>query len=412
MVDRTIPWGDPANAEYFTGEGGSDPPDGNYVVAETAAGTKLMEWDATASAWQVRGDVDASGQALTADSLDANSVSADDLQGGYAGLVRAVSGSGGVVGSFDPDSSSNAVQDAIDAINAESGEGYVLLPPRDIDVGTPITGRERIELRGGGVRSTVLRDTDPSTPMFKLDSAADGVNSWMGGFSCRTPATDATAPMMEFNTAIRSHNFGAVRFEFRRGSDILDMSSGNLNSSHAKWLYATTYNQFLVGNTGPATQFDVCYLNSDDSSTPEINLNLTGGALQIGSINKGGTACPVAISDGNNRNYFGVQNTRYEPNTDASINAIFILKNRRAVNLGWVHDTDTNPNFAVEIDRLEKAYIPRCASLGVEVTGDMFDTGGVIYGGTSGEITDNAGESGDTLSTDAITCLGDLTQLA
>jgi hypothetical protein len=77
MVDRTIPWGDPANAAYFTGEGGSDPPDGNFVVAETAAGTKLMEWDATASAWQVRGDVNASGQSLTVGSVDANSVSTD-----------------------------------------------------------------------------------------------------------------------------------------------------------------------------------------------------------------------------------------------------------------------------------------------------------------------------------------------
>jgi len=93
MVDRTIPFGDPANAEYFTGEGGADPPDGNFVVAETAAGTKLMEYDATASEWVVRGDVNMSGQALAVDSVDANSVSTDEANVTGETYVESVLGS-------------------------------------------------------------------------------------------------------------------------------------------------------------------------------------------------------------------------------------------------------------------------------------------------------------------------------
>ena len=81
MPDETIeyPSAD-GDGPYYQGAGGNAAPDGNFVVAETGAGTKLMEWDATAGEWVVRGPVAMSGNDVTGvGALDADSVSTDDL---------------------------------------------------------------------------------------------------------------------------------------------------------------------------------------------------------------------------------------------------------------------------------------------------------------------------------------------
>jgi len=65
---------------YYQGAGGNAPPDGNFVVAETGAGTKLMEWDATAGEWVVRGAVAMGGNDVTGvGALDADSVSTEEV---------------------------------------------------------------------------------------------------------------------------------------------------------------------------------------------------------------------------------------------------------------------------------------------------------------------------------------------
>jgi hypothetical protein len=81
MVDETIeyPSGD-GDGPYYQGAGGNAPPDGNFVVAETGAGTKLMEWDATAGEWVVRGPVEMSGNDVTGvGALDADSVNTEKV---------------------------------------------------------------------------------------------------------------------------------------------------------------------------------------------------------------------------------------------------------------------------------------------------------------------------------------------
>lgn len=153
MVDRTIPFGDPANAEYFTGEGGSDPPDGNFVVAETAAGTKLMEYDATASEWVVRGDVNMSGQDLSVGSVDANSVSTDGINNGRSGRF-------GDTVYYDPRDTGPYV-DLTDAIADLPPGGTLRLAATEIDVTTEgrVTNDEPINVVGAGygIRNTSRR---------------------------------------------------------------------------------------------------------------------------------------------------------------------------------------------------------------------------------------------------------------
>ena len=81
MPDETIeyPSGD-GDGPYYQGAGGNAPPDGNFVVAETGAGTKLMQWDATAGEWVVRGPAEMSGNDVTGvGALDAQSVSTDNI---------------------------------------------------------------------------------------------------------------------------------------------------------------------------------------------------------------------------------------------------------------------------------------------------------------------------------------------
>jgi len=84
MPDETIeyPSAD-GDGPYYQGAGGNAPPDGNFVVAETGAGTKLMEWDATTGEWVVRGPVAMSGNDVTGvGELDADSVSTESVDVG------------------------------------------------------------------------------------------------------------------------------------------------------------------------------------------------------------------------------------------------------------------------------------------------------------------------------------------
>jgi hypothetical protein len=82
MPDRTINWGDSeTEATYQTGD--DDPTGGgNFVVArDTNGGVTLLEYDPAAGEWVSRGDVNLSGNDLSANAIDAGSVSAEALLG-------------------------------------------------------------------------------------------------------------------------------------------------------------------------------------------------------------------------------------------------------------------------------------------------------------------------------------------
>ena len=102
MPDRTIVWGDPADAgtKYRTQDDASAG-GGNFVIVEDLDGnTVLLQWNPTAGQFEYQGPVDMGGNdlnnvgAATVDALEADSLNNADLANAAADTVPVAQGDG------------------------------------------------------------------------------------------------------------------------------------------------------------------------------------------------------------------------------------------------------------------------------------------------------------------------------
>jgi len=229
MTDRTIEFGDPPS--YITGDGGEDPPDGNFVVAQVpGGGTKLLEYDDTAQAWQVRGDVDHNGNNIT--NIGSLSTGELDINNnhvfGWELLDSAdQQNTTSISLSFDTNydefrlvwgmNTGKSQRNALLRFDSDSGSNYDYWD----ESGTKTTGESEIELMtdlstsfsymGGDVRvsSIIFRTGIGQTPLPQFGSRISGFTE-AGSWATSDPSTVQVLSSGQVNE-IRGYLYGVTR---------------------------------------------------------------------------------------------------------------------------------------------------------------------------------------------------------
>jgi hypothetical protein len=334
-----------------------DTTNGKFIIAEDIdGGTVLLEYDESAGEFVSRGPVNMNGNAIESvsqigsgtdrftgfvDTMDANSVSADDLsisnaqvQTSLDGLIVPVAPGLGVADAIDPSATSTPMQDAIDVVNAQSndGSGTVLYPPTGdspITVGDQITGYGYQRHIGWGTNVTVLKRSNSSNDFLTPDTKSQGRECRFDGLTFEGHGIGAAigdwfAPTDsgDIGHDIPQFNLGTVEIRDYGGA-IANFDTVGIYGSTWHYLRAESVRKNVLqkgGGTanggGPGNRIN--YLIAQNGNGFDVINVEEGPRFQIGYLNIGGDWGRAARIVYNNSRYFEIGGINYESSTSAT----------------------------------------------------------------------------------------------
>jgi hypothetical protein len=264
----------------------SPPADTWFIETDESAGVPGREWryDGGTSSW-------------VAQPLDIHKAR-------KAGLVAFVSGD--AIDTVDPSGTSTPVQDAMDAVDADSTEGSVWLPYGTVTEGAPLTPRTAVNLYGAGISSvngSTLAFTSSGSASdhgFAMTGGDQGDLAEYDGFLIKGPGDDTTTGNAIY-TEVNAGNISWGRVH------VLNWAAAAIKGTSGSGTTAWSFEKLLLSNIdagnanaiidldswGPALQMSQLYLTqatATSSSLDSILLRVnTGTDVSIQQLNLGGT---------------------------------------------------------------------------------------------------------------------------
>ena len=385
------------------------------VVAENLVSLDL---DAINTALEDLADYTASPTEVTAP-VNNSSVTTGKLSGTWAEDIIAISGSG-VVSSALPSSSTTPIQDAIDAINNDTGSGAIYLPDATINEEGPISGLSNISLIGKNVYNTVIKESTGSNSLIKITQQSDGQGVYLDNLelSGGDKSTRSGGHAIEWDASgsnFHSFNMGRISFNEWQSHCLLTNSSRPY-SSHWGWLRmrSNNYDGQAISATNGLSNVTIGNLyvgNASGGSAPEIFTATGVTQLKIGIMNVGGSPGEaIQTGSGFSNGYISVGNLNYEPSGSTSVGSAVVCADTGRMDISHIRNHESGLFQVVQLKGgAGKVHIGEVTNIGNSVTpiAVVDDTGDYnTYSGPSGDVV-NA--TGGTTLTHGVACLGDLT---
>jgi len=365
---------------------------------------------------------------IGANSIDAdeilNSIDDSAIQSQWDGLISLVGPNLGMQDAIDPSSSSNPIQDAMDALAAENG-GSMLLPPGEvISCSTEVNPRSNVSIFGGtpGWNDGTFIRFAPDVNGFNFDEGVRAAT--YDGINIQGASDDGTSNSTGYGIRVSSGDSGDIRFgnvmlsnwanyAIRVLSPAFQIGFGNLRMWNID--AGDVVSMIRLDADNPAITFDnlSAYGSDHISGSDSRVLRTDNGSAQVSidNLNLGGTIGQVASNFGGGR--IEIDFANYLPdNQNSAPTALFNLNSQDYCRIGGVRMGRGATDYVYELNNSPDNKI-----LGVVedwenptineglVTAWESPAGRCFYWGDSGEVVDNTG----TADTDNLTCLGDLT---
>lgn len=229
------------------------------------------------------------------------------IQTSLNGRVVAVAPGIGTVDAIDPSATSIPVQDAIDAVAANSsalyggsGMGAVLLPPGLVEEAGPLSGYGGMSILGHGPAASKIGFTDTTRPGFDVTAAADAAYSYLDGFVIDGWNYSERAASGGSPRAMHYTN-GASPISANIGRVVLDKWPGPVIHADGGAPYGSTWEVVSLRSNGhenaalrceghymPGMEIGRLDVGSRDPSSYAVYIDDMNFGGRIGAINGGG----------------------------------------------------------------------------------------------------------------------------
>lgn len=269
-----------------------------------------------------------------------DSVSTASLSGSYIQRIRAFSETGHVA-SIDPSSSSSPLQDAIDAINADSGAGRIILPPGQIHEQGPLTGWGGKQILGyGNAYGGTELILDGDNPLVLCDTSVNNYTYWDG---ILFKGGGKNQPCFDFQSGVAGCNFGRLVFaNFANGSEgVISFNGATAWASNWDYIRFTSdctgrCVSTLDGSAATGTpQLRIGMLETYATGGEPVVKNVDGPDMHIGTLNVGGAHSQAVYVDQNIDRKLTVDYINFET-TSGTQTDIVEVHNEGQTRLGYV----------------------------------------------------------------------------
>ena len=281
---------------------------------------------------------------VEAASVAAQSVSTNDLNGAYPSRVRAITADG-VAGTFDKNGGS-PIQDAIDAINAATGNGTILIPD-GTDTAGNLTGFDQMSIIGQRPKTAVSL-SDTTVPLISTSGGARDCYWDRLRLLGPGPASGSESAI-EFTSQVANFHIGRMWFgDWDPATDIIDMQNGGPFGSVWQFIRADNSTGPFVNSSNSGQTLKIGIIESYLNDVSDVVKAGGGQQFIIGQISVGGSADRALTSTVSENQFVKVGYINYETTGSNGGTAVFCRQSANTI-IGHIRINSTTVDRAVNM---------------------------------------------------------------